>query len=71
MIAWIPGRKNVASINKDTVIKASASDFGFKPNNSIILSYINTTSNSYRIGYLKIKNCAAISLEANTVGFGT
>ena len=39
-IAWIPGRNTVATINKFTVIKASPSDFGFQPNNNIILSHI-------------------------------
>jgi len=48
MIAWIPGRNTVATINKFTVIKASPSDFGFQPNNNIILSHIPDFIKSYR-----------------------
>ena len=40
MIAWIPGRHTIVTINKYTIIKASPSDFGFEPNNNIIPSHI-------------------------------
>jgi hypothetical protein len=40
MVAWIPGRNTVFTINKYTIIKASPSDFGFQPNVNIILSHI-------------------------------
>jgi hypothetical protein len=40
MISCIPGRLTVAMINKFTIIKASPSDFGFLPNNNIVLSHI-------------------------------
>ena len=40
MVAWVPGRHTVVTINKYTVIKASASDFGLLPNTNIIESHI-------------------------------
>ena len=40
MSAWIPGRNNVAIINKYTIIKASPSDFGRQDNKNIIPSHI-------------------------------
>ena len=40
MVAWIPGRHTVVTINKYTIIKASPSDFGFLPNTNIIATHI-------------------------------
>ena len=40
VIAWIPGRNTVATINKYTIIKASSSDFGLQDNKNIIRSHI-------------------------------
>ena len=40
MTAWIPGRNNVAIINKYTIIKASPSDFGLQDNKNNIPSHI-------------------------------
>jgi hypothetical protein len=40
VVAWIPGRNTVATINKYTIIKASPSDFGFQDNTNIIMSHI-------------------------------
>jgi hypothetical protein len=40
VIAWIPGRNTVATINKYTIIKASPSDFGLQDNKNIIRSHI-------------------------------
>jgi len=40
VVAWIPGRNTVATINKYTIIKASSSDFGLQDNTNIIVSHI-------------------------------
>ena len=40
MTAGIPGRNNVAIMNKYTIIKASPSDFGLQDNKNIIPSHI-------------------------------
>ena len=40
MVAWIPGRHTVLTINKCTIIKASSSDFEFIPNTIITASHI-------------------------------
>jgi hypothetical protein len=48
ILTWIPGRNTVATINKFTVIKTYPSDFGFQPNDNIILSHISEFIQSYR-----------------------
>ena len=40
VVAWIPCRNTVATINKYTIIKASPSDFGLQDNTNIIVSHI-------------------------------
>ena len=40
VVAWIPGRNTVATINNYTIIKASPSDFGLQDNTNIIVSHI-------------------------------
>ena len=40
VVAWIPGRNTVSTINKYTIIKAFPSDFGLQDNTNIIVSHI-------------------------------
>ena len=40
VVAWIPGRNTVATINKYTIIKASPSDLGLQDTTIIIVSHI-------------------------------
>ena len=47
VVAWIPGRNTVATINKYTIIKVSPSDFGLQDNTNIIVSHI-----TYLISFL-------------------
>ena len=57
MTTWIPGRNNVAIINKYTIIKASPSDFGLQDNKIIKISSPPTyrTSSTCRLVLKRVR----------------